>query len=139
MEERIISISREVNKEHEIERDHIADLKLALSIISDIEGRYKQLTEELALIEDELFDQTHDMENMKFDVRRGYKLAKKFHDSRERRRKLKNELAILQPLYEWHNRNKNTEIDLFKIKNQMEKVKYKQDNWVYVKRVKGNE
>lgn len=103
--------------------------------IQHVPQRYKELIENLNIVQGRITDLEHDIENTKFDVRRGYKFAKQLQDLRIERRQMKNELDLLESLNTFIINNKKLEIDLFKIKTTMAKIKEKQEYWVYVPRV----
>lgn len=129
----------ELNKSEECtniqERNHVQDLQSVLDILKGFDDIYKDLHEEVGQLDKDLCDQVHNIENTKFDAYKGYLIAKKLKETRQQRRKAKNEMALLQPIHDWISRNKGIEIDLFKIKKSMERIKFHQDNWVYNPRI----
>lgn len=97
--------------------------------------RYLELTNNLSIVQGKITDLEHDIENKKFDIQKGYKFAKQLQDLRKERRQIKNEIDLLEQLNQYIKNNKKLEIDLFKIKTTMLKIKDRQDNWIYTPRV----
>lgn len=106
-----------------------------LDSLQYVPKRYKILIENLNIAQGRITDLEHDIENTKFDIQKGYKYAKQLKDLRTERRQMKNEIEMLESLNTFIINNKKLEIDLFKIKTSMLKIKEKQEFWVYVPRV----
>lgn len=60
-----------------------------------IQAEYDELAKRLKQCDDECMDIAHYMEMRELDVQRGYKAYKMMHDARLRRRKIKDEMLIL--------------------------------------------
>lgn len=115
---------------------HIENLSYVLKFINSIDTHFKDIHDELDSVNNKMCDLEHDIENSNFNACEGYRKAKQLKELRQTRRKLKNEIDMLVKLHEWHQRNKNMEIELFKIESQMKKLKEQQEHWTYIKRNK---
>lgn len=115
--------------------NHIEKLSNALDTIVNVPVRIKYLNDELALTNAKQTDLLHEIENSNFNAYEGYVKAKELQEVRMYRRELKNELDILDPLYKWCIEHKKIEVDLFKVKSSMEKIKENKENWIYTSRV----
>lgn len=102
-----------------------------LDILNSIEKNWDTTKEEIVQTEKEQQDLLHEIELTKFDIQRGYGLAKQLQDLRLRRRKLKNKLEILGPLKDFHDRNQKMKIDLFKVQTKMKQVQQTQEARTY--------
>lgn len=81
----------------------IDPLKITSQIIEAFEfvkTVWEKAKEEQELCDHEYNDLTHGLELIKFNACEGYKLAKQLQNNRIRRRKAKNTLEQLKPLYE---------------------------------------
>lgn len=115
--------------------DNIEKLNTVIENITNIPKRYELLNSELDLTNAKQMDILHDIENSKFNACEGYKKIKELQDLRKHRRELKNEIDILEPLYKWYGEHKKIEVDLFKVKTTMERIKDNRKNWKYTSRV----
>ena len=115
---------------------HIEDLSFTLNFLNSIDDHFEEIHNELNGVNNKMCDLEHDIENSNFNAFQGYEKAKALKELRQDRRRLKNEVELLDKLHEWHKRNKNMEIDLFKILSAMRNLKELQDNWIYKKRDK---
>lgn len=69
------------------------------AIRNEITQTYDRLRSMQSEIDRELSDVYHEIEASRFDVVRGYKFAKKLQSVLQRRRVIKGEFALVQPLY----------------------------------------
>jgi hypothetical protein len=69
------------------------------SLKNEVTRSYDQLRLMISEIDRELSVVYHEIESSKFDVVRGYKFAKKLQAVLQRRRVLKGEFALIQPIY----------------------------------------
>ncbi len=98
-------------------------------------GRRQTLVDEIKILDQRQTDLLHEIENGEFDEDGFAAKAKELQELRKERRRLKDEYAILEPLFTYLYNNKKMEIDLFKIRTNMERIKQIKDNWIYTPRV----
>jgi ribonuclease BN (tRNA processing enzyme) len=98
-----------------------------LDLLNSIEKNWDTTKEEIIQTEKEQQDLLHEIELTKFDIQKGYGLAKKLQDVRQRRRQLKNRMEILGPLKDFHDRNQKMKIDLFKVQTKIKQVQQTQE------------
>ena len=68
----------------------------AINTISDFEDNKDSLVEELSKSDTEISDLLHFLENENFNARDGYKVAKRIKEARQKRRKAKNGISLIQ-------------------------------------------
>lgn len=106
-----------------------------LNVLQYVPQRYSELTYNLSIVQGKITDLEHDFENKSFNAYQGFLMAKKMQELRKERRKIKNEIELLEHMNQYIKNNKKLEIDLFKIRTTMLKIKERQDNWTYTPRV----
>lgn len=119
--------------------DWTNQINIIASTLTNAEEHWKELGEDLNNINNRLCDLEHKIENDNFNACEGYKLAKQLKEIRQERRKIKNEIAQLEPLYNYLQNHKQINIDMFKVKTQIDKIDYQQKNWAYKSRAKEGE
>lgn len=112
--------------------DLITDI---LENLQYVPKRYAELNKNLSLVQGKITDLEHDIENNSFNAYQGYTMAKRLKELRIERRQIKNEIELLEQFNQFVQNNKKLEIDLFKVKTTMLKIKDRQDNWTYTPRV----
>lgn len=89
---------------------HIDALKITNQLIEinqSVKDTYDQTEEDITFCDKAIQDIEHAIENTKFDVRRGFYLAKQLQDMRVKRRVAKDLKEQLQPLIELLKKNPN--------------------------------
>jgi len=86
--------------------------------------------------ETETQDLLHEIELTKFDVQRGYKLAKQLQEIRQRRRELKDTVELLRSIKDFVDSNKQLKISLFKTLTGMERTEENQGCRKYTPRIR---
>ena len=77
-----------------------------LEFCRNVKSRYEGNAEEIGAREAELGDLEHYMElHSDLDCKGGYALYKKMRETRRERRKCKNEMELLRPMYDWLEQN----------------------------------
>lgn len=115
--------------------DPIEIIRTITDYIPYVLERKKELKDAIDEADKRQTDLLHEIENNNFSASEGYCKAKELQELRRQRRKLKNEYAVLEPLYTYLNNNKKLEIDLFKVRTTMQRIKEGKDNWIYTPRL----
>lgn len=116
--------------------NQIESLNNFLEILNSMEKDWDDLQDKIVKAEKEIQDLLHEIELSKFDVQRGYRLAKELQEVRQRRRAAKEQRELLQPLRDWLLGNQKQKIDLFKVLTKMKNVEQIQAARVYTPRVR---
>ncbi|WP_407310548.1 hypothetical protein [Desulfosporosinus sp. SB140] len=114
----------------------ISTTKNFLDSLNTIEKEWGNWVDDLKSCEMETQDLLHEIELTKFDVFRGYKLAKQLQEIRQRRRNLKDTMEIMRNLKDFLDNNKQLKINLFKTLTTMEKAEENQGQRMYHPRVR---
>lgn len=122
----------------EIEKmqDNITKLSQTLEFLTQIPERYKFLDDELNITNAAQMDMLHEIENKSFNSDESNEEIETLKKIRQHRRIVKDEKAILEPLYAWYMQHSKIQIELFKVQKNMEKIKSSKENWTYTSRVK---
>lgn len=105
-------------------------------LIGKADERWKYLYDEIGKCNIKQNDLLHEIENNKYDVCKGFFKLKELQELRKYRRQLKNEQRLLEPIYRWSERNKKNNIDIFKVRTEMDKIQNENINWKYNKKCK---
>jgi predicted RNase H-like nuclease (RuvC/YqgF family) len=114
----------------------ISTTKHFLKTLNIIEQDWDTWYEEVHKCDQEAQDLLHEIEFTKFEIQRGYKLAKQLQEVRQRRRDLKNTMETMRTLKDFLDSNKQMKINLYKILTSMEKMKEHQGQRIYTPRVR---
>lgn len=111
-------------------------IKFLRSIFSDLPKRLSQNNEDLDICDKETQDLLHVIELTSFDVVRGYKLSKEMNVVRNRRRKIKDEMDLLEPLVTVINKYPNLSNELSRVLGDIRKIKKRNETRTYKMRVR---
>lgn len=92
----LISENKIASKNTEVETGFLEKVNEMYNFIKRLEDRRIDLKSELATIDLEIVDIEHYVEFNEFDAAKGYKAYKLLHDTRKRRRELKDELEKIE-------------------------------------------
>ncbi|MET3700170.1 hypothetical protein SAMN05877753_1235 [Bacillus oleivorans] len=98
--------------------------------------RYEHCEEELRKVEQEIQDLLHAIELSNFNASTGYQLSKQLQKARKDRRRLKNELELLDSIKEFISYAKPTEKNINKIITDLRTTEQRQLVRVYKMRVR---
>jgi hypothetical protein len=112
------------------------EIKALIGDIRMITDRYRILEEQFKDVEDLHCDLEHEIEFSNYDIQRGYKAYKQFRDMRIERRKLKDEIELLEPIATYINENRKIFLDgLGRVKGECKKINDRQKNRLYRPRI----
>jgi 5-bromo-4-chloroindolyl phosphate hydrolysis protein len=114
----------------------ISTTKNFLETLNTVEQDWANWITDIQQCESETQDLLHEIELTKFDVQRGYKLAKQLQEIRQRRRELKDTVELLRNIKDFLDCNKQLKISLFKTLTSMERVEENQGQRMYAPRVR---
>lgn len=115
-----------------IEEDLLAVKRIFVSLPKKLE----KLNEELVEIGSERQDLLHALELGKLDAVRMSKIAKSLQDVQRRRRKIKDEIEVLEEVIQIVNGNRIKENEIDRVFGRVKYVKEKQENRSYAMRVR---
>ncbi|WP_162632643.1 hypothetical protein [Paraliobacillus zengyii] len=104
--------------------------------VRDVPDRMNENKRELDLINQEIQDLLHVIEFSSFNASDGYRLSKELKIAREKRRKLKNDLELLEPLTTVLKKFRNNLQEVNKVVGDIRKAKALQQSRVYKCRVR---
>jgi len=107
-----------------------------ISSFQNVRSVVQECEAEVSYRDNEYNDLTHALELTTFDAASGYKLAKQLKENRIKRRKVKDQLAQLQPLLSLMNRYQNFFHDMKKLRTEIEKIRAMQQNRIYTPRAR---
>lgn len=110
--------------------------KFIRNSVRDIPDRYKNNLSTLDSIQNEIQDLMHVMEFTNFNASDGYRLAKDLKDARVKRRELKNENEVMEPLVTAVKKFRNNLQELDKVIGEIRKIKNLQQSRSYKCRVR---
>ncbi|WEG14132.1 hypothetical protein PU629_07135 [Pullulanibacillus sp. KACC 23026] len=106
------------------------------SIINDTPKLFEQNKQSIDLLEKEIMDIEHVIELTTFNASKGYILARDIQTARVKRRELKDQNEMLQPLVEVVTRMRTFQNDLNKAVGEIRKIKSRHLNRQYKMRVR---
>jgi len=107
-----------------------------LETLNTVEKDWSTWITDIQQCESETQDLLHEIELTKFDVQRGYRLAKQLQEVRQRRRRLKDTVELFRNIKDFLDCNKQLKISLFKTLTSMERVEENQGQRMYAPRVR---
>ncbi|WP_438349915.1 hypothetical protein ACP8HI_04390 [Paenibacillus sp. FA6] len=107
-----------------------------LGVFKGIKTTYDQHTKDLAHCNDEYLDLTHALEFLDVDDLGGYELVRQMQVNRRRRRRAKDEIERLQPLYDYLNRQKGMTGELSRLHQVVQDISKNQGKRKYTSRIR---
>lgn len=126
--------SGEVTKVNEI--DALRLTSQLITAFQAVRSSVQQNESDIIYYEHEYNDLTHALELTKFNAAEGYQLAVQLKENRLNRRKAKDQVAQLQPLFDVMTRHQSFFQDLRKAQAQIEKIKSSQASRMYTARAR---
>lgn len=117
-------------------KDVEKDITIVRDCIKCVPERFKTNNEELTKLDLEAQDLLHLIEFKNLDVQRGYKVYKELQKIKQRRRELKNENELLQPVVKTLEGMADKTHELDRAIGRIRKVKSNQDKRVYTFKVR---
>lgn len=118
------------------------DIEQSLQAIKDIYVNASRQTEsnkeKLIKVDQEIQDLLHFMEFTSLNASDGYKYYKQLQTARQTRRKIKNELELLEPVKELLSFVKPTEKNINKVLGDVRRIKHQHSTRMYTMRIRSD-